>query len=357
MIKKTRCGMEQTLIRATDIKVPQVVFGTSAFGNLYQQTTDQCRVAIVEEMLRHIPGVIALDSAGKYGAGLALETLGRTLSYLRVPKDRVLISNKLGWRRVELENEEPTFEPGVWVDIEHDAVQDISYDGILRCWEEGNRLLGDYDCQLVSVHDPDVYLASAKNDAERSGRWEDIVDAYRALKELRESGLARAIGVGSKDWRIAQRLVEVCDLDWVMLANSLTIYRHEPELFQFIDSLNKRGVLVINSAIFHGGFLVGSDFFDYRKIDPRNESDVVLLRWREQFFEICNRYDTSPAEVCASFSVSHPGVAAIALNTSRPAKVADNLRLHQSEIDDRVWSEMKSQGLLCAEYPYLGVTV
>ena len=337
MIKKTRHGMEQTQIRATNVKVPEVVFGTSAFGNLYQRTTDECRIAIVEEMLQHIPGVIALDSAGKYGAGLALETLGQTLSKLRVPQERFLISNKLGWRRVELKNDEPTFEPGVWVDIEHDAVQDISYNGILRCWEEGNQLLGDYNCQLVSVHDPDEYLASATSNSEWNRRWEDIVDAYRALKELRESGLARAIGVGSKDWRIAQRLVERCDLDWVMLANSLTIYRHEPELLQFVENLNKREILVINSAIFHGGFLVGSDYFDYRKVNPKKDSDAKLLEWRKKFFTICERHNSVPAEVCASFSVSHPGVAAIALNTSRPGKVADNLRLHQAEVDDRVW--------------------
>ena len=62
---------------------------------------------------------------------------------LRFRPSDVLISSKLGWKRAPLTTPEPTFEPGVWIDIEHDAVQRISYDGILECWEESCRLLGD----------------------------------------------------------------------------------------------------------------------------------------------------------------------------------------------------------------------
>ena len=65
--------------------------------------------------------------------------------------------------------------------MEHDAIQDISYDGILRCYEEGCELLGDYKPQMVSVHDPDEYLAAAADDADREKRMEDIMGAYQAL--------------------------------------------------------------------------------------------------------------------------------------------------------------------------------
>ena len=45
---------------------------------------------------------------------------------LGVEPDKVLISNKLAWKRVPLTTPEPTFEPGVWVNLKNDAVQDIS---------------------------------------------------------------------------------------------------------------------------------------------------------------------------------------------------------------------------------------
>ena len=38
-----------------------------------------------------------------------------------------MISNKLAWKRAPLLTDEPTFEPGAWVNIKHDAVQDISW--------------------------------------------------------------------------------------------------------------------------------------------------------------------------------------------------------------------------------------
>ena len=69
-------------------------------------------------------------------------------------------------------------------------MQDISYDGIIRCWEEGNELLGgDYPTQMVSVHDPDEYLDRAETEDERKQNFEDILDAYRALQELKDQYL------------------------------------------------------------------------------------------------------------------------------------------------------------------------
>ena len=155
-----------------------------------------------------------------------------------MPLTEVIISNKLGWKRVPLITPEPTFEPGAWAELEYDAVQCISRDGILECWEQGCELLGDgYQPQLLSVHDPDEYLAAAISPADRQKRFDDIIAAYGALHELKRKGETQAIGVGSKDWRLIAELESVVELDWVMFANSLTIYRHPPDLLDFVNRL------------------------------------------------------------------------------------------------------------------------
>src|SRR5579863_3198620 len=170
----------------TGLLIPPVIFGTSCLGNLYEAISDKQKTAILEEILLHSPGPAVLDSAGKYGAGLALEAIGNSLRTLGASSSRVLISNKLGWYRVPLRGTEPTFEPGVWADIAHDAEPRISYEGILQCFEQGCDLLGaDYAPQLVSIHDPDEYLAVAKTPDERKKRFEDVLGAYRALFELK----------------------------------------------------------------------------------------------------------------------------------------------------------------------------
>lgn len=56
-------------------------------------------------------------------------------------------------------------EPGTWDNLKYDAVQKISYHGILECWEQGCELLGGtYKPEIVSVHDPDEYLDAVINE-------------------------------------------------------------------------------------------------------------------------------------------------------------------------------------------------
>lgn len=325
------------------IQLPKVIFGTSALGNLYTALDYKDKLAIVEECIRHSPKPVVFDSAGKYGAGLALEALGKSLKDLGVDPRDVVISNKLGWMRTELEGSEPTFEPGVWKDLKYDAFQNISYDGIIACFEQGNDLLGEYSPQMVSVHDPDEYLSASTDEKDRMKRYQDILDAYRALSDLKKSGKVRAVGVGAKDWQVIERISQDVKLDWVMIANSMTIHSHPEDLLAFMTRLKDKGITIINSAVFNAGFLIGSDYYNYRLVD--RATDPELFNWREMFFTICEKYDVKPAEACVRFGLSAPGVEAIALNTSSAKRVKGNIEMANAEIPAGFWKELKESGL------------
>ena len=325
------------------ISLPKVIFGTSGLGNLYVALSEEIKCAIVAESVR-CSNPAVFDSAGKYGAGLALESLGRSLKQLNVKPSDVLISNKLGWLRTELKTPEPTFEPGVWRDLKYDAVQRISYEGILECYEQGNELLGDYKADLVSVHDPDEYLAVAKDEQEQTQRYQDILEAYRALNELKKDGKVRGIGVGSKDWRVIKKIAHDVKLDWVMIANSMTVHSHPRELVEFMQELEKRGIPIINSAVFNGGFLTGADYYNYRLTDP--VTDKGLYYWREQLYELCANYKIKPADACVAFGLNAPGVKSIALSTTNAGRVAQNVAVTSLKIPRQFWKEMKERGLI-----------
>jgi D-threo-aldose 1-dehydrogenase len=345
--------MEFSPLGNTGLRVPRIVFGTSCLGNLYQALPDATKLAISREWFAHHEPPAVIDSAGKYGAGLALEMIGRNLRELQIAPEQIVISNKLGWKRVPLTTPEPTFEPGAWADLKFDAVQCISYDGILECWEQGCELLGpEYPPHLLSVHDPDEYLAAAKDSADRERRFADILGAYRALNELKAAGKAKAIGIGSKDWRVIEAVEREVEFDWVMLANSLTIYRHPPELLDFVNHLVGKGTAIVNSAVFHAGFLVGGKFFDYRVITP--EAEPELFAWREKFLFLCKKQDVNPAVACIQFGLTPPGVVSISLNTSDPARVKDNVAAVQTVIPSEFWREAKQLGLISQDYPYVG---
>lgn len=334
----------------TTLRVPPIIFGTSCLGNLYQVVSDATKRALVAEMVKHCPAPIVLDSAGKYGAGLALEEIGRALRALNVSAADVVISNKLGWRRAPLTGPEPTFERGVWAGIAHDAQRDISYDGILRCYEEGNALLGaGCAAQLVSVHDPDEFLAAATDAADRVRRMDDIVEAYRALFELKAAGRVRAVGIGAKDWRVIREVAERVDLDWAMFACSLTVYTHPRELLDLIAQLHARGVGMVNSAVFHAGFLTGGQWFDYRRVDPQR--DAELFAWRAKFQAICQRFGARPADVCVRFGLAVPGIAAVALNTEKPERIAANVASGTAPIPAELWRALKAERLIAPHFP------
>lgn len=338
----------------TEIKFPQIIYGTSFLGNLYRELSETEKLAIMQEWFRVATGKVMIDSAGKYGAGLALEVIGQGLEKLGISPDQITISNKLGWYRVPLTTDEPTFEPGAWANLKNDTVQKISYNGILECWEQGCQLLGGkYNPEVVSVHDPDEYLMAATDAADRKKRVDDILGAYKALFELKEKGKVKAVGIGSKDWLVIKELYDQVDFDWVMFANKFTVYHHPAEILDFFVQLKNNGVSIIDSAIFNAGFLTGGDFFDYRMTDPNNPADKHLFTWREKFFAVCQKYQIEPGDACLKFALSAPQVDAVALNPSKPKRMAHNKVVIETEFPEGFWSELKAEGVIDQNYPYL----
>ena len=319
-----------TYLTRDGLEITPVIFGTSCLGNLYRVLPYETKLELARAWFR-TAAKPAIDSAGKYGAGLALESIGRALRDLAIPADGITVSVKLGWRRKPLATPEPTFEPGVWAGLEYDAEQDISYRGIMRCYEEASELLGGRPIDLVSVHDPDEFLAGG-------GSVEDILGAYKALFELKQAGRARGVGIGAKDWRVIRGLYRDIKFDWVMFACAPTILRHPRELRDFMLKLKDDRVGIIDSALFNGGFLTGGDMLDYRKADPVR--DAVLFQKRADYLAVCKDFDIDPAATAVEFGFRQPGVVAVSLNTSDPARIPVNASYAQQHAPAEFWSEL-----------------
>ncbi len=319
-----------TYLTRDGVEVTPVIFGTSCLGNLYRVLPYETKLELARAWFR-TAAKPAIDSAGKYGAGLALESIGRALRDLAVPADGITVSVKLGWRRKPLTTPEPTFEPGVWAGLEYDAEQDISYHGIMRCYEEASELLGGRPIDLVSVHDPDEFLAGG-------GSVEDILGAYKALFELKQAGRVRGVGIGAKDWRVIRGLYNDIKFDWVMFACAPTILRHPRELREFMLKLKDDRVGIIDSALFNGGFLTGGAMLDYRKADPVR--DAALFQKRADYLAVCKDFSIDPAAAAVEYGFRQPGVVAVSLNTSDPARIPVNASYAQHKSPAEFWAEL-----------------
>jgi D-threo-aldose 1-dehydrogenase len=166
-------------------------------------------------------------------------------------------------------------------------------------------------------------------------------------------GKVQSIGVGAKNWKVIQRIASDVQLNWVMIANSLTIKNHPKELLDFILELQKKGVIIINSAVFHSGFLIGSDYYDYKLIEPTTPANKALFQWRDDFFQLCQSFDIKPAAACVQFALKVPGVTSVALSTTEKKRVKENIDLASVTIPNEFWRGMKAKGLIREDYPYL----
>ena len=316
------------------MKLNPIIFGTSCLGNLYREIPMETKVAIAAEWFRAY-GHPTIDSAGKYGAGLSLECIGKALKALGKTGNDIDISVKLGWRRSRrlAPGEEPTFEPGAWKGLEWDAVQDISRSGIIRCYDEARSLLG-FDIRMMSVHDPDEYLAAKGADA----AMDDILGAYAALFELKARGAVKGVGIGAKDGRVIERLWRAgVTFDWAMFACAPTLLVHPPELLDFVKRLKDAGVTLIDSAVFNGGFLMGSNMLDYREADP--ERDAAAFAFRDRYLALCRKWGLDPAAVAVEYAF-RLGFDAVALNTSNPKRVVQNAHYGVHRSPESFWSAL-----------------
>jgi len=333
-------------LNPSSVELPRVVAGTASLGNLFVELSADVKKEIISEYIKYSPGNAVFDTAGKYGAGLALETLGKSLNELNADKQAVAVSNKLGWYRTELKTPEPTFEKGVWMGLKHDAVQMISYDGIIQCFEQGNELLNGWASEMVSVHDPDEYLQIATSVQEEAKRYDDVLSAYTALSDLKAKGKAKSVGIGAKDWRTIIRISKDVKLDWIMIANSMTIKSHPAELLSFMADMEQKGVTIINSAIFHSGFLIGGDHYDYKPMSEDNADHKHHFEWRKEFFDLCESFNITPASACTAFALNVPGVKSIALSTTDPKRVKKNIEMAHVVIPDEFWLQLAERGLI-----------
>ncbi len=189
-------------------------------------------------------------------------------------------------------------------------------------------------------------MSKAQNIEEENDLYSDILDSYKALAELKAAGKISGIGVGAKQWRVIERISKDVALDWVMIANSLTLHDHPRDLMGFISSLHKKGVTVINSAVFNGGFLVGSDYYNYGLVDKDTAEGKSLYTWRSEFWKFCEQFGISPAHACLNFGFTIAGVNSVAVSTTNAAKVKQNIDMVTTEISADFWNTLKKAGLI-----------
>jgi aryl-alcohol dehydrogenase-like predicted oxidoreductase len=278
--------------------------GTAAIGHLYEPVPDEQAFATLQAAWD--VGIRYFDTAPLYGNGLAEFRLGRFLA----GKDRssYAVSSKVG--RV-LDSETTTSEPG----------HDYSARGVRRSLEGTLARLGLDKLDLVLVHDPDFHWTEARD------------EALPELIQLREEGLAGAVGVGMNQSEMLHRFVLETDIDCVLVAGRYTLLdRRADDLL--LPACLDRGVAVIVGGVFNGGILADPSEdaqFDYRPAPPSLRDRVLALR------SVCESFGVPLAAAALQFSLGHPAIATAVIGVRSPDEVKEDIGLLSVDIPDELW--------------------
>ena len=322
-----------------DLSVSALGVGTAPFGSLSPTDTDQIVRAAFEAL--HAAGLRYYDTAPFYGLGLAEHRLGMCLR--GVDRRALTISSKVGrLMRPLADGSAPGASGGTYP---FEVAFDYSYDGALRSLDCTLQRLGTHRIDIALLHDVNRRW---QGDLVEQRYREAMDGAYRALVELRDTGVIKAIGVGVNDWEILMRFAADGDFDCFMLAGRYTLLDHSA-LERFMPDCERRGISVLMAAPFNSGILAtgakpGATFF-YVEAEP------AIMERTQRIETVCKRHRVDIAAAALQFPLAHPAVASVVTGMRSVAEAEQNLAHLRSRIPADFWRELKRERLIAESAP------
>lgn len=327
----------------TGVEVTQLGFGGASIGELFARVSEEDALASVRAAWD--AGIRYFDTAPWYGRGLSELRTGAGLRDR--PRDEYILSTKVGrWLRAPADP--VSFSTAPWMGgVRFEVVFDYTYDGIMRSYEQSQLRLGLARYDLAIIHDLDLlYHAPEQRLAAYFGQL--ATSGFRALSELKASGLIRGIGAGINTLGLIPRFLDLFDMDFFLVAMPYTLL-HQEVLDEEFPHCVERGVGFIIGAVFQSGVLatgaVDGAHYNYAPAPPD------ILEKVRRIEAVCARYAVPLAAAALQFPLGHPSVASVIPGASRPAQVERNLAAFRHPIPADLWAELKAEGLLRPDAP------
>lgn len=328
----------------TDASVTCLGLGGGALGGLYDPVPEEDAAATVRRAFD--AGVRYFDTAPLYGHGRSEERIGIALD--GIPRDSYVLSCKVG---VVIEPEAgrtPALEEKYADPFLLDGRYDFSYDGAMRSLEGSLERLRTDRIDIVYIHDPDE-ADSALPPEQRSGadHFDAVMDGiYRALHELREQGVVKAIGVGLNGTEMLTRFARAGDFDAFLLAGRYTLLEQHG-LDDLFPVCREKGISLVVGGVFNSGVLATgaadpTATYNYAKADPQALERVRRLD------QICAGYGVPLPAAALQYPLGDPVVAAVIPGMRAVPEVDGNVAHITQPIPSQLWEDLRAEGLVDA---------
>lgn len=320
----------------SQVELPALGFGAASMGNLYRAVSDQDAEATLQTALAK--GFRYFDTAPHYGFGLSEARLGKAIAGCR---DRLVLSSKVGRLLVPAASREserygfvdaPALEP----------VFDYSYDAVMRSFESSLRRLQADSLDILFAHD----LGSATHGANHSHYFRQFMEGgYRAMHELRASGVVSAIGLGVNEWKVCEQALAHGDFDGFLLAGRYSLLE-QGACEGFLPLCAQRGVSVILGGPFNSGILAsgvsgtGPFYYNYQ------EAPDSIIRQVARLEAVCAEFAVALPAAALQFPGAHPQVCSVVAGLASPAQVLQAQAWMSEPIPQAFWQRLRELELV-----------
>jgi D-threo-aldose 1-dehydrogenase len=334
-------------LASTGLAVTSLSLGTVPLSGFGSATSYQDFEDVVLEAIRC--GIRYIDTAPMYGSTRAEHFLGHLLRVKEL-RSSIVLSTKAGRLmrpRSGVEHSGDVVFGVSWIGelpfVEH---FDYSYDGIMRSFQDSQQRMGLDEIDVLLVHDIGRMVHGDRN----AHYWKQLQDGgFRALEELRLSGVVRAIGVGVNECEIVLEMAREFPIDCCLVAGRYTLLDQEA-MQDLYPACQKRGIAVIAAGVFNSGILGGGSrgntrTYNYSAVPPE------IMRKVEQIEEVCREFDVPLASVALQFVAANPAVTTVLQGAKSVAELRQNVESLTRPIEPALWVRLKERGLIGPSMP------
>jgi aryl-alcohol dehydrogenase-like predicted oxidoreductase len=308
-----------TELGSTGMEITRVGFGAWAIGGGgwefgWGPQDDDESVAAIHRALEL--GINWIDTAAAYGFGLSEEVVGRALEGIEEPP---FVFTKCSL----LEG------PG------RKVLHSLKRDSIRREAEASLARLRVDAIDLYQIHWPNPQA--------------DIEEGFSALKELKDEGLVRHIGVSNFSAEQMRRVGHVARVETLQPQYSLIVRDAEADILPFAE---REGIGVIVYSPMSSGLLTGKmtreriegmPEDDWRKGDTRFREPQLSdhLATAERIRSVADRLGAAPGAVAIAWTLRNPAVDGAIVGLRRPDQVDELVGAGMLELSDEDAAEIE----------------
>lgn len=323
-----------------DLSVTAFSFGTAPIGNIFREISEETSDAMIQHAWDQ--GIRYFDTAPMYGHGLSELRTGHSLRWKE--RDELVLSSKVGRILKPARKQDIDFTP--WVNAGRFEIEfDYSYDGTMRAFEDSLQRLNLERMDICFIHDIDKFTRGT----EQPQVFAEAMDGcWKALSDLRDQGVVKAIGVGVNEWEVCHQALEQRDFDCFLLAGRYTLLEQE-SLDKFLPLCVERNAAVVVGGGFNSGILatgaVEGAKYNYSPAPPDIMNKVKAIEG------VCKEFNVPLPAAALQFVVAHPAIVSFIAGTRTVEQLEQNLTWFSQPVPDDFWHALKAKNLLREDAP------